>query len=341
MFNNLAKVLEFLEQDITSVNVLVIGDCMLDRYYFGEVKRISPEAPVPVTRVLEEHSTLGGAANVANNLALIGAKTGLVGVVGDDQNNNELCRLLDQAGITYHGLVADQRPTITKLRVLGGHQQMIRLDFEDNSPLNKKIENKLKQYVNKEIADGNVQAVIISDYAKGVCTPALCQNVIKECTRLKIPLIVDPKGSNWKKYSGAALITPNLKELGEAAKEEIANDDRRVKLLADKLRKRFNLETIIATRSEKGLSIINDTQSTHISTYAQEVFDVSGAGDTVVAVLGAALAGGLALADAANLANLAAGIVVGKIGTYAVKRSEILAAVKHYHEDRIEGQELA
>jgi len=341
VFNDVAKVIDFLTQGIRSVKVLVVGDVMLDRYYFGEVKRISPEAPVPVTRVLEEHSTLGGAANVAHNLARIGAQVELAGVVGGDENNRELSRLLLQAGIGSAGLITDQRPTITKLRVLGGHQQMLRLDFEDNRPLSKGIEKKLKQYMSKAITEGAVQAVVISDYAKGVCTPLLCQFLIKECTRLGIPLIVDPKGSNWKKYSGAPLITPNLKELGEAAKEEIANEDSRVKKLADKLRKRFALESIIATRSEKGLSIINDNQAVHISTCAQEVFDVSGAGDTVVAVLGAALAGGLALADAANLANLAAGIVVGKIGTYAVQRDELVQAVQQYQRGNQEKGEIA
>ncbi|MBP2654178.1 MAG: hldE 3 [Firmicutes bacterium] len=339
MFSNLQKVSDFLENGISGLNVLVVGDVMLDRYYFGEVKRISPEAPVPVNRILQQHSTLGGAANVANNLALIGAGVELVGIVGDDDNNRELYRLLTQAGIASAGLAIDQRPTITKLRVLGGHQQMMRLDFEDNRPLNRTIEKRLKQYVSSAILDGRVQAVIISDYAKGVCTQALCQEMIKECSKRGIPLIVDPKGSNWKKYSGASYITPNLKELGEAAKAEIVNDDQRVKVLADKLRKRYNIENIIATRSEKGLSIINDRKDIHISTYAQEVFDVSGAGDTVVAVLGAALAGGLELSDAAHLANLAAGIVVGKIGTYAVKREELLGALRQEEVGRVERRE--
>ncbi|HMM19592.1 MAG TPA: D-glycero-beta-D-manno-heptose-7-phosphate kinase [Selenomonadales bacterium] len=328
MFNDTGKVIDFLEKAITDRAVLVIGDIMLDRYYFGEVKRISPEAPVPVTRVTHEQATLGGAANVAHNLANLGCKVSLAGLAGDDESRRHLDRLLTASGIGREGLVSDGRPTITKLRVLGGHQQMLRLDFEENHPIGGKTENHLKDYACRLIGSKAVQAVIISDYAKGVCTPRLCQEVVKACKDQDIPLIIDPKGTNWRKYAGAAYITPNMKELAEAAKTEAPNEDRAVKALADKLRKRFNIGSLIVTRSEKGLSVVGEADAVHISTYAQEVFDVSGAGDTVVAVLGAALAAGMEIRDAAHLANLAAGIVVGKLGTYAVQRSELTAAVR-------------
>ncbi len=327
MFNDKGKILQLLNKDMDSVAVLVVGDVMLDRYYFGEVKRISPEAPVPVTRVTHEHATLGGAGNVANNLASLGGKVLLAGIAGADEGRRRLDGLLSAAGIDGGGLVSDGRPTTVKLRVLGGHQQMLRLDFEDSRPVGGKTETALKNFVSQAVRSGRVQAVVISDYAKGLCTARLCQHTVRECAARGVPLVVDPKGLNWRKYAGTPYITPNLKELGEAARTEAANDDRAVKALADKVRKRYNIANLIVTRSEKGLSVLSDDRAVHISTTAQEVFDVSGAGDTVAAVLGAALAAGVELIDAARLANLAAGIVVGKLGTYAVKREELLAAV--------------
>ncbi len=326
MFNDNGKILDLLNNGIGDIAVLVVGDVMLDRYYFGEVKRISPEAPVPITRVTHEHATLGGAGNVANNLARLGCKVLLAGLAGEDEARRRLDGLLADADIDGSGLLSDGRPTTTKLRVLGGHQQMLRLDFEDSRPVGGKTETGLKSVVSRAISSGRVQAVILSDYAKGLCTQRLCQHIVKECAAGGVPLVVDPKGLNWRKYAGAPYITPNLKELGEAAGTDPANDDRAVKAVADKVRKRYNIANVIVTRSEKGLSVLNDEHAIHISTTAQEVFDVSGAGDTVAAVLGAALAAGIELIDAAHLANLAAGIVVGKLGTYAVKRDELLAA---------------
>lgn len=327
MFNDKEKIMQLLNKEIDGVAVLVVGDVMLDRYYFGEVKRISPEAPVPVTRVTHEHATLGGAANVAHNLASLGAKAVLAGVVGTDEGRRRLDGLLADAGIDGGGLVNDGRPTTVKLRVLGGHQQMLRLDFEDSRPISGKAENALKNFISQAIQSGRIQAVVVSDYAKGLCTARLCQHTVRECAASGVPLVVDPKGLNWRKYAGTPYITPNLKELGEAARTEAANDDKAVRALAEKVRKRYNIANLIVTRSEKGLSVLTGDQAVHISTTAQEVFDVSGAGDTVAAVLGAALAAGLELFDAARLANLAAGIVVGKLGTYAVKRAELVAAV--------------
>ncbi|BBB91606.1 MAG TPA: D-glycero-beta-D-manno-heptose-7-phosphate kinase [Methylomusa anaerophila] len=329
MFDNYALAAEFLASRVKDCQVLVVGDVMLDRYYFGEVKRISPEAPVPVTRVLSEKEVLGGAANVVRNLALLGCRVLLAGMTGQDNNRNRMTKLLADIGVEADGLITGNRPTTTKLRVIGGHQQMLRLDFEDTRPVSPSAVKKLCQYVEQSIQAG-VAAIIISDYGKGLCTPALCQCVIQAANRHKIPIIVDPKGDNWLKYSEAYLLTPNLKEISEAVRRPVTNSDKAVKLAADKVRRRFKLSGVVVTRSEKGLTLIDDAREVHIPTRAQEVFDVSGAGDTVIAVLGAALAGGLDLADAAQLANLAAGVVVAKLGTYAISREELVEAFESF-----------
>lgn len=327
-FNNWAEIQTFLTKKIQHCRVMVIGDIMLDRYFFGEVKRISPEAPVPVALVKEVKETLGGAANVSHNLARLGCKVYLAGLTGNDFLRTTMVNLLGAQGIGEDGLImAQDRPTISKTRVIGGHQQILRLDFEDSTPLTRKIEQQLMAYINKMAAE--VDSIIISDYAKGVCTPKLCQTVIREGLRRNIPVIVDPKGSDWRKYKGAFMITPNLKELGEAVRKSVANEDLAIEKAAQLLRIRYQLTNLVVTRSERGMSLIDQNQSVHIPTTAQEVFDVSGAGDTVISVLGTALAGKVNLADAAQLANLAAGVVVGKLGTYAISRDELMEAVGH------------
>ena len=323
MEKNYKKIKFFLENDITSCSILIVGDVMLDKYYFGEVRRISPEAPVPITRVTTEKETLGGAANVAHNLALLGCTTMLAGAVGQDEHRIGLLRLLDAAGIRHDGLIVENGPTTTKLRVIGGHQQMIRLDFEETSPIQQEIEDKIRTYI-KSVVPEQVGCVIISDYAKGVCTPSLCQFIIEYCENHKVPVIVDPKGNNWDKYTGASYITPNLKELNEAVHAPVPNDNEEIKRGAHSIRRKYHIKNLVVTRSEQGLSFIGSRRCIHIPTHAQEVFDVSGAGDTVIAVLGAAIAGGLDPSHAAYLANMAAGVVVGKLGTYAISREELL-----------------
>ncbi len=314
-----------------SIAVAVVGDVMLDRYYFGEVRRISPEAPVPITRVQSAKEVLGGAANVAQNLARLGCKVFVVGVTGRDDNRERLCRLLDEAGIDHEGLITANRPTTTKLRIIGGHQQMLRLDFEDTGQLDARTTAKLRERLEDVL--GKVQCLLVSDYAKGVCDRGICQAGVKLAGQFDLPVIVDPKGANWRKYAGAYCITPNVKELGEALHTAVKNEDSPLERAANKLRKQYNLDHIIVTRSEKGLSLVGADLVQHIPTRAQEVFDVSGAGDTVIAVLGAAVAAGLPLHEAAQLANLAAGVAVGKLGTYAVSREELAAAVKEYQEE--------
>lgn len=318
------SVTSFLTEGISSLRLAVIGDVMLDRYFHGEVKRISPEAPVPVTRITRIKSVLGGAANVAANLAHLDCQVFMGGVTGDDENRQLLERLMEEAGIDHSGLVkSERRRTITKLRVLGGNQQMLRLDFEEAGDLYPEETAALRAWLEQLLAQG-LDGIIVSDYAKGVCSDDFCQWVIAKGQQQGIPVLVDPKGADWTKYSGCDFITPNLKEMCEAAGCQRANEDAAVVEMAQAARTRFAIKNVVVTRSERGMSLVNAEQVLHSPATALEVFDVSGAGDTVAAVLLAGVAGGLSLADAVFMANRAAGIVVGRVGTYPVHRDELL-----------------
>jgi D-beta-D-heptose 7-phosphate kinase / D-beta-D-heptose 1-phosphate adenosyltransferase len=328
MFEQPEQIKDFLGKSASYKNkILVIGDVVLDKYYYGEVKRISPEAPVPVTKVSEEKNTLGGAANVAHNLSKLGLKVILGGITGQDANRECLCHLLDNHNIEHSGLLTTSRPTITKIRVIGSHQQMLRLDFETDDLIDQTIENELKKWFLSSLQD-DLKGVIISDYAKGVCTPDLCQFIIGECHKNYISVLVDPKGNQWGKYQGADFITPNLQELRDAVGVSLKNEDQAIEFYAKKVQESFHIKNIIVTRSEKGLSMISTSQAIHIPTHAREVFDVCGAGDTVISVFMAALSSKLHPMDAVQLANLAAGVVVGKVGTYAINKSELQEAVQ-------------
>lgn len=321
-----AAVTQFLAETVFNCRILVIGDIMLDRYLYASVQRISPEAPVPVAKVERQSETLGGAANVAHNLARLGCRVELLGMVGEDENRQTLIKLLETQKIGHRGIVVTTRPTTTKLRIIGGHQQMLRLDFEDAEPIAANSLRLLKTGFDEQLRQA--QAVIISDYAKGICTNEFCQYIIKQCLQKAVPVIIDPKGVNWRKYRGANFITPNLKELNEVAalRKPVVNEDIPVKIAAELVLKRYDIDNVVVTRSEKGFSLINHETAVHVPTHAREVFDVSGAGDTFIAVLGAAVSAGLTATDAARLANLAAGVVVGHAGTYAISREELLNA---------------
>lgn len=326
----------FLAEKIQNLKIAVIGDVMLDRYFHGEVKRISPEAPVPVTKINSIKSVLGGAANVAANLAHLECKVYMGGVTGDDENRRLLEKLMDEAGIDYQGLVkSSRRKTITKLRVLGGNQQMLRLDFEETGDLYPEEIAVLSQWLERLLDEG-LDGIVVSDYAKGVCSDSFCQWVIRQGKAYHIPVLIDPKGADWSKYSGCDFITPNLKEMCEAAGCQRDNDDEAVVEMARAARDRFQIKNVVVTRSEKGMTLVSDTQTLHSPASAIEVFDVSGAGDTVAAALLAAAAGKLPLADAVYLANRAAGIVVAKVGTYPVHRDELLKDL--LTEDRKQGR---
>lgn len=324
---NKQNLYHFIAADAEKCRILVLGDVMLDKYFYGEVTRISPEAPVPITHVTSSKETLGGAANVAHNLALLGCQTELAGFIGDDYHGESLQGKLTARGIGFQGLIHTDRPTTTKLRIIGGHQQMMRLDFEEAAPVEGVYADRLHVYLRTAMTQG-VSAIILSDYGKGCCTPETCRQAIAMAHEYGIPIVIDPKGSDWKKYRGADFITPNLKEINEILPQKIKNEDTAVAQAARYAMKTYDLKNVIVTRSENGMTLVTADDASHIPTKAQEVYDVSGAGDTVIAVFTAALAGGLAAADSAALANLAASVVVAKLGTYAVSKNELLEALQ-------------
>jgi rfaE bifunctional protein kinase chain/domain len=222
---------DFVAQRTARCKILVVGDVMLDKYYYGEVTRISPEAPVPITHVLETKETLGGAANVAHNLALLGCETSIAGFVGEDYHCQSLLDKFTARGIDYHGLITTDRPTTTKLRVIGGHQQMMRLDFEESAPITGPYADRFLHYINQKLNE-SLDCVIISDYGKGSCTEQNCQKIIQACHAHGVPVVVDPKGTNWAKYAHADYITPNLKEINAVLLEPIRNEDKAVEKAA-------------------------------------------------------------------------------------------------------------
>ncbi|MBQ1876541.1 MAG: D-glycero-beta-D-manno-heptose-7-phosphate kinase [Selenomonas sp.] len=321
------KLYDFTATRTARCKILVVGDVMLDKYYYGEVTRISPEAPVPITHVTGSKETLGGAANVAHNLALLGCQTSIAGFVGEDYHCQSLMDKFTARGIDYKGLITTDRPTTTKMRIMGGHQQMLRLDFEDAHDVSGPYADRLRNYVNQKLNE-SLDCLVLSDYGKGTLTEETSQLLIKAAHAHGVPVVIDPKGMNWTKYAHADYITPNLKEINQVLLEPIANEDTAVERAAHYVMRKYKLANIVATRSEEGLSFVNDQQSIHIPTKAQEVFDVSGAGDTVIAVFAMALAGGLNPVAGAYMANLAASVVVAKLGTYAVSREELLDVLK-------------
>ena len=300
--------------------LLVIGDVMLDRYWHGSASRVSPEAPVPVVQVANREDRPGGAGNVALNIAALGSAVRLVGVVGDDEAGLELLSRLKAAGVYCDFLQSEEKPTITKLRIISQHQQLIRLDFEKAFEASDIIglQDKAKSLVDDS------QVMVLSDYGKGALQDII--DLIDLGRSRNIPIIVDPKGADFTKYRGATLITPNLTEFeavmgGSHNEEELVNKGLR-------LVRELNLEAILITRGEHGMTLIRpDSPELHLPARAQEVFDVTGAGDTVISVLAASLAAGDGLADATALANLAAGLVVGKLGTAAISGPELRRAM--------------
>lgn len=303
---------------------LVIGDLMLDRYLIGVVDRISPEAPVPVVLLQREDERPGGAANVAANLAGLGIRTCMAGVIGTDQAGQRLIDALAGLGIDTAAIVrTPQHPTITKTRIFGGHQQMMRLDREHRSAFDDTVGAELLDRIMR-LVEQRPAAIVFSDYAKGVLDTGLCRTVIDRARALDIPLLVDPKGRDYTKYSGATALTPNKRETAEACGVE-PGDDAALLEAAARLKARLELEFLAVTRGEEGISLLENDTGTYIPAAAKQVFDVSGAGDTVIATLTAGLMHGLSHREALELANIAAGIVVGKVGTVPIERAELLA----------------
>lgn len=324
---NSQSVIELLTEKNTHLRIAVIGDVMLDRYAYGEVRRISPEAPVPVTRVKRLTSVLGGAGNVAANLAGLGVQVYVAGMTGEDDHRRVLEKKLRELGVDYSGLIASpKRSTITKMRIIGARQQMLRLDFEEPGDLLPDEEQALLQWLRKHLDEG-LDGIVLSDYAKGTCSDRFCQMVITQARAAHVPVLVDPKGSDWAKYRGCDLITPNVKEMCEAAGKVVPNVTPALVELAQQARETFDIRYVVVTRSEKGVTLVGKDDVITKAATAQEVFDVSGAGDTVASVLLAAISGKLSLADALELSNKAAGIVVSKVGTYPVHKEELLREI--------------
>ncbi len=308
-------------------HVLVIGDVMLDRYVWGDVSRISPEAPVPVVLVKEKAEVLGGAGNVAANVAGLGCTVSLIGICGNDTNGKQLKQLVKNKGINEYLFMDHVFKTISKVRVMAQDQQLIRLDEEEVASPSPDIQEQIFSTVKETLPQ--VNAVILSDYNKGFShSHGLCQRIIKLCSEFKVPVIVDPKGKKWDKYCGATCITPNSAEFDDVVGDSFCQENELIDA-ATSLRERFNLDWLLVTRGSHGMSLISrDNSVVKIHAKAREVYDVSGAGDTVVATLASAVGAGMSFPDAAVLANTAASIVVGKLGTQPVNKEELQVALK-------------
>ena len=296
-------------------NLLVVGDVMLDRYWFGDSDRISPEAPVPVVQVSKVDERLGGAANVARNVAALGANTTILGVVGEDEAGNRIGELLKQSGVNSQLEIDPKVPTTVKLRVIARQQQLIRLDFEE-TPSQTALEQKLVRF---EKALGTADVLVLSDYGKGALSQVAA--MIEYARAKNKVILVDPKGEDYEKYRGATVITPNRSELRQVVGRWA--DEADLTQRAQDLRRSLGIQALLLTRSEEGMSLFTDQGVSHVRAQAREVFDVSGAGDTVIATLAVALAAQWPLDRAMALANRAGGIVVGKLGTATVTSEEL------------------
>ncbi len=304
-------------QRLAEARVLVVGDAMLDRYWFGAVDRISPEAPVPVVKVEREEERLGGAANVALNVKTLGAQATLLTVVGDDEPARTLRRLLEREGVATLLGSDPKLYTIVKLRVIGRSQQLIRVDFE-NQPEREVLAGMLADY---ERALPEHDAVLFSDYGKGGLTHI--PRMIELARNAAIPVLVDPKGSDYRRYAGASVVTPNRAELAQVTGHW--NDEAQLRERAQRLRAELGLEALLLTRSEEGMTVFDAAGEASVAAQAREVFDVTGAGDTVIATLAALMACGLSARQAMPLANRAGSLVVGKFGTASVSYEELFA----------------
>ena len=302
-------------EQFSKARLLVVGDVMLDRYWFGDTHRISPEAPVPVVQVGKIDERLGGAANVARNVAALGAKTTILGVVGQDESGQRVSELLKSSGVDSQLEVDAKVPTTVKLRVIARQQQLIRLDFEE-TPSEAALAHKLERY---EKLLGDADVVILSDYGKGALGQVAL--MIEQSKAQHKVILVDPKGDDYEKYRGATVLTPNRSELRQVVGQWTSEED--LTRRAQDLRRSLNLEALLLTRPEEGMSLYTEAGVSHVKAQAREVFDVSGAGDTVIGTLAVALAAKWPLEKAMALANRAGGIVVGKLGTATVTSEEL------------------
>lgn len=312
--------------DFSDCTVLVIGDVILDAYLMGEVRRISPEAPVPIVRIKEQSATLGGAGNVALNIAGLGARAILLGVRGEDASGKRLEEILHQRGVEGRIVVDKSRSTTTKTRIIGHGQQLLRLDEEETTEVSQAIRSRLLSTIDEELAE--VSAVILSDYDKGVLNGEMPQEIIRRARAKGIPVFVDPKRKGWERYSGATCVTPNTSEVEEVTGTVVVHDEHLLVSSAKFLREQYHIDWCLVTRGPKGMCLVGqENPPLFVKATAREVYDVSGAGDTVIATLAVAVGSGMPLPRAAELSNVAAGIVVGKLGSQAITRAELQTAL--------------
>ncbi|MDP8256600.1 MAG: D-glycero-beta-D-manno-heptose-7-phosphate kinase [Candidatus Alcyoniella australis] len=321
------RLLEIVKR-FSGVRIAVIGDVMLDQFVWGEVDRISPEAPVPVVHVNEESYMLGGAANVANNLRSLGGHVELMGLVGSDAAAEQICGRLDQRGIGHRGLVVeDGRTTTVKTRIIAHSQQVVRMDREQVGPIERSSVRSILGSLEAFRDDGGLDAVIVSDYGKGVVGRSLIQGMRKLISGATT-VAVDPKVRKFSLYRGLGIITPNHHEAGQALGSKLRSDAE-VEVGGERILKRFELEAVLITRGEQGMSLFQrDKRPVHIPTVARDVFDVTGAGDTVISVLTMARGAGACYSDAALIANYAAGIVVAEVGTATVSAQQLVRELR-------------
>jgi rfaE bifunctional protein kinase chain/domain len=308
--------------------IMVIGDLMIDHYIWGGATRLSPEAPVPIVNVKHETNTLGGAGNLAQNLVGLGAKVILSGVIGDDAAGKQLTDILTGEGITNSTLITDnKRPTTIKTRVLAGTQQLVRIDREWTDCLTSELEAELLEKISARIAEADI--IVFSDYGKGLFSEPLSQALIKAANDRQKKVIIDPKGLNYAKYKGAFIIKPNKKELAEAAKAERINNIADVQAAAKTIFDITDIEYLVVTLSEEGMAIITPNNHTLLPVKATEVFDVTGAGDTVLAAMAYFIASGLSVEESCEIANHAAAIVIRRVGSASTTIDEIIEDIRN------------
>lgn len=319
-------VVALVESGWGSVPVLVVGDVMLDQYVWGEVSRISPEAPVPIVRSTLRDERPGGAANVAMNLAQLGACVTLMGFAGGDAEQKRLESLLAEAGVEPQLTATTHAPTTSKLRILSGHQQIMRLDTEAGAAASDESYALLLEHATAAVS--NAAVVVLSDYAKGTLSERVCETIIAQARGCGVPVLVDPKQQSFERYRGATTICPNLRELAAVTGEWAGNAERLLGA-GQTMVSKLGLKFMVATLGEKGIAVLRPESRFYAPAVVRQVYDVSGAGDTVVAVLALALACKMPIEDAVELANVAAGVVVGKVGTVPICREELLGGLSH------------
>jgi len=311
-----------------ATRILVVGDIVLDHYIWGKVSRISPEAPVPVVNVTKESLLLGGATNVVQNIHALGGSVSVCGVIGSDQAGTQVLQLLRSQHIPTDGLLVDEgRPTTIKTRIIAHSQQVVRFDRETKEGIGKDLHRRIFEQVKRNIATG-LDGIVLSDYCKGVVTNDLVHDIVKIARKNNIIVAVDPKVSHFNMYRGVTILTPNANEASIGSKVDITDEESLLRA-GTLLLKRLNCAAVLITRGELGMSLFEHGKKvTHIPTVAREVFDVTGAGDTVIATLTLAMASGASMTDAARISNYAAGIVVGIVGTAAVKQDQLKQRIR-------------